>query len=182
LSGVGTSSERSLWEPDSVLLGPHLLVPCDHAGRGVCDRRPSPAAGRYGRHLRRAAAEAGGAQPGSTPLDGYLARSALPTGASGCDPGLRDLFRPRWPDRPNPDFGGWHPVLEPARRWSQAGRDAGGVRQRMPATEVSMPRHPSLARSSTAQTSDRHVCSPGRRPITLTRRRLSPKVRSSKFV
>ena len=40
------------------------------------------------------------------------------------------------------------------------------------------PRHPALARSSTAHTSEMQVCSPGRRPITLTRRRVSPKVRS----
>ena len=40
------------------------------------------------------------------------------------------------------------------------------------------PRQPRLARSSTAQTSDRQVVSPGSRPMTLTRRRDSPKVRS----
>lgn len=40
------------------------------------------------------------------------------------------------------------------------------------------PRQPPEARSSTAQTSDRQECSPGSRPITLTRRRVSPKVRS----
>jgi hypothetical protein len=40
------------------------------------------------------------------------------------------------------------------------------------------PRQPLEARSSTAQTSDRQDCSPGSRPITLTRRRVSPKVRS----
>src|SRR5215472_15949117 len=47
----------------------------------------------------------------------------------------------------------------------------------MPATEVPSPRQPTLARSSTAQTSGRQLSSPGCRPITLTRRRLSPKVR-----
>jgi hypothetical protein len=40
------------------------------------------------------------------------------------------------------------------------------------------PRQPLEARSRTAQTSDRQLCSPGSRPITLTRRRVSPKVRS----
>jgi hypothetical protein len=40
------------------------------------------------------------------------------------------------------------------------------------------PRQPRLARSSTAHTSDRHEASPGSRPMTLTRRRVSPKVRS----
>lgn len=44
-----------------------------------------------------------------------------------------------------------------------------------------MPRQPRLARSSTAQTSDGQECSPGSRPITLTRRCLSPKVRSSRL-
>ena len=43
------------------------------------------------------------------------------------------------------------------------------------------PRHPAEARSSTAHTSDRQECSPGSRPITLTRRRVSPKVRSMKL-
>jgi len=49
----------------------------------------------------------------------------------------------------------------------------------MPAVKVSSPRQPPLARSSTAQTKDRHVLSPGKRPITFTRRQLSPKVRSN---
>ena len=52
----------------------------------------------------------------------------------------------------------------------------------MPALDVSSPRQPPLARSSTAQTSDRQLCSPGKRPITFTRRRLSPKVRSSRLL
>jgi tetrahydromethanopterin S-methyltransferase subunit E len=43
------------------------------------------------------------------------------------------------------------------------------------------PRQPAEARSSTAHTSFRQECSPGSRPITLTRRRVSPKVRSMKF-
>jgi hypothetical protein len=43
------------------------------------------------------------------------------------------------------------------------------------------PRQPAEARSSTAHTSDRQECSPGSRPITLTRRRVSPKVRSMKL-
>jgi hypothetical protein len=51
--------------------------------------------------------------------------------------------------------------------------------RRMPALEVSSPRQPPLARSRTAQTRDRQVLSPGRRPVTFTRRRLSAKVRSS---
>ena len=47
---------------------------------------------------------------------------------------------------------------------------------------ISRPRHPTLERSSTAQTKDRQLYSPGNRPITLTRRLRSPKVRSSKLV
>ena len=42
---------------------------------------------------------------------------------------------------------------------------------------MARPRQPRLAQSSTAQSSDRHVCSPGDRPITLTRRRGSPSCR-----
>ena len=49
---------------------------------------------------------------------------------------------------------------------------------RSPAGVILNPRQPALARSSTAHTSDRQECSPGSRPITLTRRRVSPKVRS----
>jgi predicted NUDIX family NTP pyrophosphohydrolase len=41
------------------------------------------------------------------------------------------------------------------------------------------PGQPWLARSSTAQTSDRQVVSPGSRPMTFTLRRVSPKVRST---
>ncbi len=44
------------------------------------------------------------------------------------------------------------------------------------------PRQPLEARSSTAQTRDRQLCSPGRRPITFIRRRVSPKVRSIRLV
>ena len=43
------------------------------------------------------------------------------------------------------------------------------------------PRQPRLARSSTAHTSDTHERSPGSRPMTFTRRRVSPKVRSMKL-
>jgi hypothetical protein len=43
------------------------------------------------------------------------------------------------------------------------------------------PRQPRLARSNTAHTSDKQLVSPGRRPITFTRRRDSPKVRSMKL-
>ncbi len=43
------------------------------------------------------------------------------------------------------------------------------------------PRQPRLARSRTAHTSDRQLVSPGRRPMTLTRRRDSPKVRSMRL-
>jgi len=43
---------------------------------------------------------------------------------------------------------------------------------------MTTPRQPRLARSSTAHTRPRQLRSPGRRPITLTRRRVSPKVRS----
>jgi hypothetical protein len=47
---------------------------------------------------------------------------------------------------------------------------------------MTTPRQPLLARSSTAQTSDRHERSPGNRPITLVCRRVSPKVRSIRLV
>ena len=40
----------------------------------------------------------------------------------------------------------------------------------MPATEVSIRHQPTLARSSTAHTSDSQACSPGSRPITFTGR------------
>ena len=43
------------------------------------------------------------------------------------------------------------------------------------------PRHPVEARSSTAHTSDRQECSPGSRPMTFTRLRVSPKVRPMKL-
>jgi hypothetical protein len=43
------------------------------------------------------------------------------------------------------------------------------------------PRQPREARSSTAQTRDRQLGSPGSQPMTLTRRRVSPKVRSMKL-
>jgi hypothetical protein len=47
---------------------------------------------------------------------------------------------------------------------------------------MTTPRQPREARSSTAHTSDRQLRSPGSRPITLTRRRVSPKVRSIRLV
>ena len=43
------------------------------------------------------------------------------------------------------------------------------------------PRQPRLARSSTAHTNDRQPVSPGSQPMTFTRRRDSPKVRSMKL-
>ena len=43
------------------------------------------------------------------------------------------------------------------------------------------PRQPRLARSSTAHTRLRQDRSPGSRPMTFTRRRVSPKVRSMKL-
>jgi hypothetical protein len=49
---------------------------------------------------------------------------------------------------------------------------------RSPAGVVVNPRQPAEARSSTAHTSEMQECSLGSRPITLTRRRVSPKVRS----
>ena len=60
------------------------------------------------------------------------------------------------------------------RRRSCSRRSALGV--------IVRPRQPRLARSSTALSSDRQDCSPGRRPITLVRRRVSKKVRSSRLV
>jgi hypothetical protein len=63
--------------------------------------------------------------------------------------------------------GGWRSW----RRSSCSSRTAAGV--------ITTPRRPREARSSTAQTSDRQERSPGSRPITLVRRRVSPKVRST---
>jgi trehalose 6-phosphate phosphatase len=57
------------------------------------------------------------------------------------------------------------------RSWSR--RSALGVMVR--------PRHPRLARSRTAQTRLRQEASPGSRPMTLVRRRVSPKVRSMRL-
>jgi hypothetical protein len=47
---------------------------------------------------------------------------------------------------------------------------------------MTTPRQPREARSSTAHTRLTHERSPGSRPITLTRRRVSPKVRSIRLV
>src|ERR671919_1193428 len=55
------------------------------------------------------------------------------------------------------------------------------ARRRMEGMVCCTPRQPRLARSSTAHTSDRHERSPGSRPMTFTRRRVSPKVRSMKL-
>jgi hypothetical protein len=52
------------------------------------------------------------------------------------------------------------------------------LQQPQPLGVMVRPRQPWLARSSTAHTSDRQERSPGNRPMTLTRRRVSPKVRS----
>jgi hypothetical protein len=52
--------------------------------------------------------------------------------------------------------------------------DAAGV--------MTTPRRPRLVSSSTAQIRLRALVSPGKRPITLVRRRTSTKVRSSRFV
>jgi len=51
---------------------------------------------------------------------------------------------------------------------------------RRPSAVMVRPRQPREARSSTAQTRVRQEVSPGRLPMTLTRRRVSPKVRSTK--
>src|SRR6266516_3446151 len=53
--------------------------------------------------------------------------------------------------------------------------------KRTPTGVIVTPRQPRDARSKTAHTSDRQLVSPGSRPITLTRRRVSPKVRSMKL-
>jgi hypothetical protein len=70
--------------------------------------------------------------------------------------------------------------------WSDRGRWveelAAQVLQQSQALGVMVsPRQPREARSSTAHTSDRQLVSPGSRPITLVRRRVSPKVRSMKL-
>jgi len=59
------------------------------------------------------------------------------------------------------------------RRRSWSSRSALGVMVR--------PRQPHAARSRTAQTSDRQLDSPGSRPMTFARRRVSPKLRSMKL-
>ena len=58
----------------------------------------------------------------------------------------------------------------------RAAAGAGPASSRSPADVMVNPRHPAEARSSTAHTSCRQECSPGSRPITLTRRRVSPEV------
>jgi hypothetical protein len=60
------------------------------------------------------------------------------------------------------------------RRSSCSSRTAAGV--------MTTPRQPREARSSTAHTSDKQLRSPGSRPITLTLRLVSPKVRSIRLV
>jgi hypothetical protein len=52
---------------------------------------------------------------------------------------------------------------------------------RVPVGAIVMPRQPREARSSTAHTRFTQLTSPGSRPITFTRRRVSPKVRSMKL-
>ena len=52
----------------------------------------------------------------------------------------------------------------------------------MPGGVWRRPRQPALVRASTAQTKETQVASLGSRPITLTRRRDSPKVRSNRLV
>lgn len=54
-------------------------------------------------------------------------------------------------------------------------------RRRRPLEVRVKPRQERLARSSTAHTSFVQLASPGRRPITFTLLRVSPKVRSTKF-
>lgn len=51
----------------------------------------------------------------------------------------------------------------------------------MPSLVIVKPRQTRLARSSTAHTSDLQLTSPGSRPMTFVRRRVSPKLRSMKF-
>jgi hypothetical protein len=62
------------------------------------------------------------------------------------------------------------------RRGSDVGGSCGERRKscssRSPAGVMVNPRQPAEARSSTAHTNDRHECSPGSRPMTLTRRRM----------
>ena len=66
--------------------------------------------------------------------------------------------------------------------WSWVGGSGSAWRRsasrRSPAGVMANPRQPAEARSSTAHASEVQECSPGRRPITLTRRGVSPKVRS----
>jgi len=111
-----------------------------------------------------------------------------------CDPG------PHWGCTP-PDDHGWRPADGgKARTWAPDGRSyAAGMTasvttswitdgwrswrrrswsRRTAAGDWMTPRQPRPARSSTAHTSDRQDRSPGRRPITLVLRRVSPKVRS----
>jgi hypothetical protein len=55
------------------------------------------------------------------------------------------------------------------------------LQQAQPPGVMVRPRQPRLARSSTAHPSDKQERSPGSRPMTFTRRRVSPKVRSMKL-
>ena len=74
-----------------------------------------------------------------------------------------------------------------ATAWSTTSLGADGLNswrrrscsKRTPVGVWVTPRQPGEARSRTAQTSDRQLCSPGSRPIPFTRLRVSPKVRST---
>ena len=69
--------------------------------------------------------------------------------------------------------GSWVGESNSCRRRSCSSRDPAGV--------IASPRQPREARSSTAHTRLRQLASPGSRPMTFTRRRVSPKVRSMKL-
>ena len=69
--------------------------------------------------------------------------------------------------------GSWVGGSNSCRRSSCSSRDPAGV--------MASPRQPREARSSTAHTRLRQLASPGSRPMTFTRRRVSPKVRSMKL-
>src|SRR5438094_445956 len=75
--------------------------------------------------------------------------------------------------------GGWVGVSQPGRWFEQGATQV--LEQPQPAGVMVNPRQPRDARSSTAQTRVTQLVSPGSRPMTLTRRRVSPNVRSMKL-
>ena len=80
-------------------------------------------------------------------------------------------------------LAGWLVVTVGGRSWvGGSSRDRRrSCRSRRPPEVMLRPRQPREARSRTAQTRVRQLVSPGSRPMTLVRRRVSPKMRSMKL-